>query len=621
MAGQYDESKHKRDKGQFAKTEGQGADPARDALYRKADAKHRNQQEREKHGYSPNASTGTPGQAPNNPQEAAARRAAAELRRPLRDQIKSREKRESADQKEPDHKGVHEQASAGHEHAGNALKEIEAGRLRSAGVHGKSLQLAVQQMREHGADIGGAREHLVKLSHGLKTGDAVMAHEAATGLRHEMFKHKHEASKHLDSEALKTASGGKPAKENPFLAEALQRKEKGGTLGTLHHKALAEHYEAQGMHEEAAKHKEARKTGEEKLAGEEAKDKAHWAGGHGGAGRVDKTKEAAAEHGGGATPPASEAEAEARTVPGGARDLNRSEAGLDPETGEKAGKHDKAILHYQTKQKQVPEGSADHARYGRLIKEYQAGHDPLAAPDSPEGREGRNPNDPHKPNRPSAAAGEDKAGNQLPFATASTEHDHQAEAAKLLKRQDIGSMDGALVRAAQQIQAGRQLSVGERQAWKKHLSEGVGAELDQVGTRITGQPTKLPGGDPGSRPVRSSTVDNYREAAASGKGLQLYDANTGKPIEQKPTVGAGNDLATKRLRTPAVEIPNELTKRGFKQNSDKVWRDSKGNSIHYDKDGEQWVTTTAGGKQAHHDEIGFDLAKALQHFKSPGNPQ
>ncbi len=107
------------------------------------------------------------------------------------------------------HEHVHKNATLGHFAASDALEAIEGGNLAKGHVHGRSMQLALQQMKTMGAndkDLAAARQHLVKYSHGLKTEDHIMAHEAATGLSHEFFKIKHKMQGAM--EAQSGMSGG-----------------------------------------------------------------------------------------------------------------------------------------------------------------------------------------------------------------------------------------------------------------------------------------------------------------------------------------------------------------------------------------------------------------------------
>lgn len=193
MPGQYEESKHTRNKGKFA-PKGQGAPGAGD----KPPTRPVRVQEGNIKPQGPGQRQG--GSAEAHPDD---KRIPDDPRGGL-----DPEKLKKARQDREDVQGMmgnpgaemhqqhHTHAHAGHEAARGAIEALESGNLEGAHHHGRALQLALKSLKEAGAteeQISGARNHLTALAHALKAQDHVGAHTAASGLKNEMFKIRHEA--------------------------------------------------------------------------------------------------------------------------------------------------------------------------------------------------------------------------------------------------------------------------------------------------------------------------------------------------------------------------------------------------------------------------------------------
>lgn len=226
MPGQYDESKHKRDKGKFAHTQGaKGAEkPARKPATAPADK------------FSPEALRRGP--VPDN-----GAKTAADFDRSWErttQQLNPKQDKAKPDRGETP-QGAHPHIEAAHKASAGALAAVESGNFAQASAHGMALQNSLKGMKAAGVpteQLTGMRKHLINLSQAIRTQDHVAAHEAAAGFKHEAFKLRHGTL----SAAQKGVDAGSPGAPDPTFKSHLDTLKSSGVIDKpTYDKKLGEH--------------------------------------------------------------------------------------------------------------------------------------------------------------------------------------------------------------------------------------------------------------------------------------------------------------------------------------------------------------------------------------------
>lgn len=237
MPGQYDESKHKRDKGQFAHQQGaKGAEKPKsyaDRIYEARTA-------------GLNKARNAPAQKPTQPPRGSMspdERGAAKLEKEQSGQRV--EQRADQAKQQPDRgempEGAHAYIEAAHKSAAAAMQAVEAGDWAQISAQGLALQNSIKGMKAAGVpteQLTAMRKQLVNLSQAIRTGGYVEAHEAATGLKHELFKLRHGSI----GQAQKTVDAGSPNQPDPAFKKSLDTLKTAGVLDKAgYDKKLGEH--------------------------------------------------------------------------------------------------------------------------------------------------------------------------------------------------------------------------------------------------------------------------------------------------------------------------------------------------------------------------------------------